>query len=99
MLLDAAILVVSPDARERMLRHWAKHKLPFQGMADPDHVVSGLFGQKSSWWRLGRMPAVVIADKSGVIRYRHYATAMWDLPDTKELLALLERLDREWKSR
>lgn len=99
MMLDAAILAVGPEPRARLQKYWAKHKLPFQGLADPDHVASELFGQKSTWWRLGRMPAIVVADKAGVIRYRHYGTAMWDIPGNPELLALLERLDRDWKDR
>jgi len=39
---------------------------------------------------LGRMPAQVMIDKSGKVRFVHYGHSMADIPENKELLDLIE---------
>jgi peroxiredoxin Q/BCP len=41
------------------------------------------------------MPAQVIIDLHGVVRYVHYGHSMSDIPPNQELLALLDELNRE----
>ncbi len=39
------------------------------------------------------MPAQVIIDKNGMVRYVHYGNEMSDIPDNAELLALLDEMN------
>ena len=57
-------------------------------------VVPELNGQQVKLLKLGRMPAVLLIDKVGQIRYRHYANSMRDIPPNDEILALLDQLDK-----
>jgi peroxiredoxin len=43
--------------------------------------------------KLGRMPAILIADKQGIIRYAYFGDSMSDIPTNDELLAELEKLN------
>ena len=91
----AAVVVVGPDDQAAFAAYWAREKLPFVGLADPDHAVAGAFGQRFSWLRLGRMPTLAIVDRRGRLRYRHDGAAMYDIPSTATLLAVLGALEAE----
>ena len=41
------------------------------------------------------MPAQVIVDKQGFVRYAHFGHSMSEIPDNCELLALLDGLNQE----
>ena len=45
--------------------------------------------------RLGRLPALVLVDCAGIIRYVHYGGSMRDIPPNEPLLALLDQLNAE----
>ena len=91
---DAEILVVSPEDLKAVQSFWLRERLPFPGLADPDHRVANLYGQEVSLLKLGRMPELAIVDRSGVIRYAHHASSMSDIPTTKTLLDVLDQLNR-----
>ncbi|MBN1888331.1 MAG: redoxin domain-containing protein [Thermoflexales bacterium] len=90
---QAEILVVGPDGPRAFQRTWEKESFPFVGLADPPHTVADLYEQEVNWLKLGRMPAVLLVDKEGHIRYRHHASSMSDIPDNSEILALLDTLN------
>ena len=91
---DAEIVVVGPDGAAAFKRVWRKEQLPFVGVPDPKHTVLKLFGQEVNLFKLGRMPAQVIVDKSGKVRFAHYGHSMADIPPNHELLSLLDRINR-----
>jgi peroxiredoxin len=88
--LDTEILVAGPEDAEAFKDYWKKEKLPFIGLPDPEHKVLKKYGQEVSLFKLGRMPAQVMVDKSGKVRFVHYGHSMADIPENKELLELLE---------
>jgi len=69
--------------------------MPFPGLPDPTHRVAKLYGQKIKLLKLGRMPATLILDKDGLIRYKHFGESMVDVGSIQELLDLLDRLNEE----
>jgi len=87
--------MVGPDASRVFKLYWAKEKLPFVGLADPKHTVANRYGQEVSLWKLGRMPALLIVDKKGRVRFKHYAESMRDYPKLEELYGVLDRLRGE----
>jgi peroxiredoxin len=88
--LDTEIIVAGPEKAEAFKDYWAKEKLPFIGLPDPEHKVLKLYGQEVNLFKLGRMPAQVMIDKSGKVRFVHYGYSMMDIPENKELLDLIE---------
>jgi peroxiredoxin Q/BCP len=72
--------------------------MPFVGIPDPKHVAPKLYGQEVRPFKLGRLPAQVIVDKAGYVRYVHYGKSMSDIPPNEELLARLDELNQETKS-
>ena len=88
--LDTEIIVAGPEKAEAFKNYWAKEKLPFIGLPDPEHKVLKLYGQEVKIFKLGRMPAQVIINKAGKVRYVHYGHSMADIPENKELIELLK---------
>jgi peroxiredoxin Q/BCP len=91
----AEVLIVGPDGPRSFQRTWEKEAFPFPGLADPRHSVADLYRQEVNLLKLGRMPAVLVVDKAGQIRYQHYGESMSDIPLNQEILEFLDRLNAE----
>ena len=90
---EAEILVVGPDGLAAFREYWQKNDLPFIGLPDPEHNVANLYRQQVKLTRFGRMPAMMIIDKSGTIRFYHYADSMRDIPPNEAILGFLDNMD------
>ena len=91
----AQVIVIGPENAGAFEAYWTEHGLPFTGLPDPKASVLKLYGQEVNLFKLGRMPAQVIVDKSGVARFVHYGHAMSDIPENTELLELLDELNEQ----
>jgi peroxiredoxin Q/BCP len=89
----AEILAVGPDDQPAFRDYWKNHRLPFAGLPDPEHRVSGLYKQQVRLFKLGRMPLVCVVDRDGLIRYAHYGNDMSDIPDNQTLLRVLDQIN------
>ena len=89
------VVVVSPEAAPAFAAYWQKARLPFVGLPDPEDRVLRLYGQEVNWLKLGRMPAQVLVDKEGIVRYVHYGSSMRDITPVEDIIALVDGLDRE----
>lgn len=89
---DTEILAVGPDGATAFKLFWATNKMPFVGLADPKHSVAEQYGQEVSLLKWGRMPALMIVDKKGHIRFKHYAENMRDYPELPEMIDVLDSL-------
>jgi peroxiredoxin len=90
---DAEILVIGPDGPNAYCRYWETEKLPFIGLPDPKHTVADVYNQQVNLWKLGRMPALLVVDKGGIIQYEHYGDDMKDIPENKVVFDILDRLN------
>jgi peroxiredoxin len=88
-------LVIGPEDKAAFEDYWNENDLPFIGLPDPDHKVAKIYGQEVKLLQMGRMPALIVIDKSGRIRYRHYGSSMADIPENKKILTLLDELNQE----
>ena len=79
--LDIEVLVVGPENSDSFRKYWQKESLLFTGLPDPDHSVMKLYGQKVRIFKLGRMPAQMLIDKSGILKFVYYGNSMADIPD------------------
>jgi peroxiredoxin Q/BCP len=69
--------------------------MPFPGLPDPKHTVANLYGQEWNLFKLGRVPALMLVDKKGNIRYQHYSDSMTDIPENSLILAMLDKINLE----
>jgi len=83
--LDIEVIVVGPENSSAFRKYWQKESLPFTGLPDPDHSVMKLYGQEVKILKLGRMPAQMLIDKAGILKFVYYGNSMSDIPDIGEL--------------
>ena len=95
LIKDTLIVVVGPESPARFQSFWQKNRIKFVGLPDPKHTVLKLYGQEVNIFKLGRMPAQVIIDKEGIVRYVHYGHAMDDIPTNSEILTLIEQFSNK----
>jgi peroxiredoxin Q/BCP len=88
--LNTEILVVGPEDAVSFQHYWRQEALPFIGLPDPHQVVLKLYGQEVKLLKLGRLPALMLIDRSGRIRFVHYGHSMADIPSNQGILSLIE---------
>lgn len=89
----AQVVVLGPDSASAFERRWKAEGFPFIGLPDPEHRVLDLFGQQVKLLRWGRMPAQVLVDREGIVRFAHYGSSMSDIPETSEVVRVLDALN------
>ena len=89
------VVVIGPEGAGKFKGYWHENSLPFIGLPDPRHKILKLYGQQVKIFKFGRMPAQVIIDKSGIIRYIHYGLSMSDILGNNELLAIIDEINTE----
>ena len=92
---NAEVIAVGPEDAPAFTEWWHANKMPFTGIPDPDHKLAILYSQQTKWLKGGRMPAMVVIDKAGKIRFHHYGDSMSDIPADEQILALLDDLNKE----
>ncbi len=92
---NTVILVVGPEDAKAFANYWSESDLPFIGLPDPKHSILKLYGQEIKLFKFGRMPAMVIIDKQGIVRFVHYGHSMSDIPKNADVLATLKMLNAE----
>jgi len=90
----AEIIAVGPEDAKTFADFWRKHDMPFAGLADHEHTAANLYFQRVNFLT-GRMPAMYVIDKNGLIRYVHHGDVMSDIPANAEILSLLDALNKE----
>ena len=90
---DTVVVIVGPESEQKFQSYLREHGLPFVGLPDPKHEVLRQYGQEIKIFKFGRMPAQVLIDKQGIARFVHYGHDMTDIPETAEMLALLDELE------
>jgi peroxiredoxin len=91
---EVVVLVVGPENAQAFTRYFREHDLPFIGLPDPTHVVLKLYGQQIKLFKFGRMPAQVLVDRAGIVRFICYGQDMTDIPTTAEMLTLIDSLEQ-----
>ena len=92
---DTEILVVGPENKNAFEKYFIGNNLPFIGLPDPQHSVLKLYGQEVKIFKFGRMPAMAIIDKQGIVRFVHYGKSMSDIPANEDLIRSLRELTIE----
>lgn len=91
---ETEILAIGPDAPQTFQRYWQENNLPYIGLPDPKHILSNRYKQEVNLLKLGRMPAAMVLDKHGDIRYQHYGDSMADIPDNKLFFFIIDSINK-----
>lgn len=89
---NTEVIAVGPDSLNDFQAFWEEHAMPFIGLADPEHEAASRYQQEVNLLKLGRIPAQMIVDQDGILRYVHYAKSMADIPENEEILHKLDAL-------
>lgn len=89
---DTTVIVAGPEKAKKFASYFGEHDLPFIGLPDPKHSVLKLYGQQVKIFKLGRLPAQLLIDKSGTVRFVHYGHDMTDIPESQAMLDLIDSL-------
>ena len=88
----AEIIAIGPDGPNAFKRYWETESIPYIGLADIGNKIADVYGQQVNWLKLGRMPAIVVVDRTGIARYRHYGSSMSDIPHNSEIFKILDEI-------
>ncbi len=92
---NAEVLVVNPEGVAEVKSFAESQSLPFPMLVDPGHEIANRYGQEVNLFKLGRMPALAVLDRKGVVRHEHRGGSMQDTPKNADVLAVLDRLNAE----
>lgn len=98
MQRGAAIITFGPDGPHAFKKYWEENNLPFIGLADLRSRVASRYEQEINFFKWGRMPALFVLDRQGMIRYAHYGDSMSDIPSNETVLAVLDEINQEEQS-
>jgi peroxiredoxin len=91
--LNAKVLVMVPNGPKMIERYLSHHDNPYPILSDKGSQVAGQYTQIKHFFALGT-PTVFVVDRTGHIRYTHYATSLIEEPGNQEPLAVLGLLAR-----
>jgi peroxiredoxin Q/BCP len=89
--VDTDIVVVGPEEADSFRKYWKQERFLFIGLPDPEHSVLKLYGQEVKLLKLGRMPAQMLIDKKGTLRYVHYGHSMADIASNEYIFSLIKQ--------
>ena len=91
--LNTVLYPITPDKEKNAKKLETKYALnKFPIYYDPKKTVLKMLKQEVNWKKLGRMPALLILDKEGIIQYAYYGNSMKDIPKNIILFEELEKL-------
>lgn len=89
---NVEVIVIGPEDPKTFNYHWERFGMPFIGIPDPDHKIADLFGQQVKVIKFGRLPAMILIDKKGIIRFCHYGNSSQDIVSNTEIFRLIDEL-------
>jgi peroxiredoxin len=83
-----------PDNLENARKFGSEFAQVYPIYFDDKKKVNKMLHQEIKPLKLGRMPALLIIDKQGIIRYAYYSDSMDDIPKNEEILEILRNLNK-----
>ncbi len=94
---DAEVVILGPNSPESFKRTWEIEELQMVGLSDPDSVIANSYHQEVKIMRMGRLPALLVLDQKGIIRFLHYGNSMTDIPENSRILQILDEINNPKK--
>ena len=80
------------DNAKKLEEKYAKGRYPVY--YDESKKVADMLHQEVIIHKFGRMPALLVVDKKGIIRYAHYGDSMKDIPKNEEIFDVLRKIEQ-----
>jgi peroxiredoxin Q/BCP len=93
----AEVIILGPNSPENFKRTWDIEELAMIGLSDPDSVIANSYHQEVKFMRMGRLPALLVLDKKGIIRFLHYGKSMTDIPENSQVFQILDEINNQKK--
>ena len=90
---ETEVIAIGPDSKKAFVDFWEENDISFIGLADPDHQAAKLYDQEVNILKFGRVPAQMIIDKQGIIRFVHYSSSMSDIPENANMLDRIDEIN------
>jgi peroxiredoxin len=88
------IIALGPDGPNAFKRYWEKEDIPFIGCPDLRSAVAAQYHQEVNWMKLGRMPAVLLIDMEGNIRFHQYGESMSNIPSDADVFRIFDEFTK-----
>lgn len=90
--LNAELYAILPDNLESAKKFESKYAKKYPLYYDAKKKVNKMLKQEVKPLKLGRMPALLIIDKQGIIKYAYYSDEMSDIPENDEIFEVLQNI-------
>ena len=71
---------------------YGKEKFPVY--YDPTKKIPDMLHQEVKVLKFGRMPAMLVVDEKGIIRYAYYSDSMSDIPKNEDVFEVLREIQK-----
>jgi peroxiredoxin Q/BCP len=92
--LNTIIYAILPDNLEKARIFESEFARGYPIYYDDKKTVNKILKQEIKPLKFGRMPALLIIDKQGIIRYAYYSDSMDDIPKNEELFNIIKDLNK-----
>lgn len=90
---NAIIYAILPDNLENAKNFESKFAKIYPIYYDDKKEVNKMLKQEVKTLKFGRMPALLVIDKQGIIKYAYYSDSMDDIPENEELFEVLKNIN------
>lgn len=94
---NAEVVILGPNSPESFQRTWDIEELSMIGLSDPDSSVANSYHQEVKFMRMGRLPALLVLDQKGIIRFLHFGKSMTDIPENSQVFQILDEINIQKK--
>lgn len=91
---DTFLYAILPDKLENAKKFESEFAKEYPIYYDDKKKVNKMLNQEVKPLKLGRMPALLIIDKQGIIKYAYYSDSMDDIPENEEIFEILKNLNK-----
>ena len=91
--LDGYLYTILADRESNAKKMEEKYARRYPVFYDKTKDVVNLLNQEVIALKLGRMPALLIVDKKGIIQYAYYSDSMQDIPENETILEVLRKIN------
>jgi len=91
--MDTYLYPILVDGEENAKKMVDNHAKNYPIFYDSTKKVAKLLKQEIKIAKAGRMPALLIVDKQGIIQYAYYGGSMKDIPKNEEVFKILEKIN------
>jgi len=91
--LNTYLFPILTDNKKNAIKMQQKYARIYPIFYDEKKEVTEILKQEIKISKLGRIPGLLIIDKQGVIRYAYYSDNMHDIPENREILDELKKIN------